>query len=151
MLDHPRRKRRVVKKNNSAAKPDGRRVTRFEHEIQSIVSMYIIQNLQSELPGFVTVGRVQVPADLRTAYVYVSLLDISSDKTAEQKVLDLDKTIDTLQSWSKDIQSEIDRKLKMKYVPKLTFFADVSTEKILKIEKILSTMTSPEEIEDEDI
>ena len=132
-------------------KTDGRRVSRFEHEIQSIVSLYIIQNLQSELPGLVTVGRVQVPADLRMANIYVSILDISAEKTAEQKVLDLEKAIDTLQSWAKEMQSEIDRKLKMKYVPKLTFFADESTEKILKIEKILSNMSSPEEVEDEEL
>lgn len=141
-----------MKKNNSGIKSDGRRVSRFESEIQSIVSLYIIQNLQSELPGLVTIGRVHVPADLRIANVYVSLLNISEEKTAAQKAEDLDLTLDTLQERAKDIQSEIDRKLKMKYVPKLTFFADESTEKILKIEKILSNMDSAKDIdEDEEI
>lgn len=146
-----------MKKNHlgiksSSAGGDGRRVSRFENEIQSIVSLYIIQNLQSELPGLVTVARVHVPADLRTANVYVSLLNIAEEKSGDQKVKDLESTIDTLQSWAKDIQSEIDRKLKMKYLPKLTFFPDESTEKILKIEKILSNIDSSQNIdEDEDL
>lgn len=143
-----------MRKNTAGPKTDGRRVSRFEHEIQSIVSLYIIQNLQSELPGLVTIGRVHVPADLRTANVYVSLLDMSEEKNIEKKEKDLQSALKILQSWAKDIQGEIDRKLKMKYVPKLTFFADESTEKILKIEKLLSGMTSPKDIddlEDEDI
>ena len=40
----------------------------------------------------------------------------------------------------------------MKYLPKLTFYPDESTEKILKIEKILSEMNPQQAIEeDEDI
>ncbi len=142
-----------MKKNQSSAKPDGRRVSRFENEIQSIVSLYIIHNLQSELPGLVTVARVQVPADLRIANVYVSLLNLSEEKNGQQKVQDLENTIDILQRSAKDIQSEISRKVQMKYIPKLTFFADESTEKILKIEKLLNQMGTAnlKNIDDEEI
>lgn len=132
-------------------KNDGRRISRVEKEIQSIISTYIIQNLQSELPGLVTVGRVQIPADLRLAKVYVSIMNINN--TSEVARIDqLDKAIDILQSWARDIQEEIGKKLKMKYLPKLTFYPDESTEKILKIEKILSEMNPQQAIEeDEDI
>lgn len=145
-----------MKKNNSSeGKSDGRRISRVEQEIQSIVSLYIIQNLQAELPGLITIGRVQVPADLRMANVYVSLLNIHPENeeiketklTADQQ---LDKAIKTLQYWAKDMQEAIDKKLQMKYLPKLTFFADQSTEKILKIEKILSTMSTPKDVDDVD-
>lgn len=145
----------MKKSNHSEGKSDGRRISRVEQEIQSIVSLYIIQNLQAELPGLITIGRVHVPADLRTANVYVSLLNIrtENDDTVESKIpadKQLDKAIKTLQYWAKDMQDAINKKLQMKYLPKLTFFADESTAKILRIEKILSNMSSPQEVDDID-
>ncbi len=127
----------------SGQQNDGRRVSRVEKEIHSAVSTYIVQHLQSELPGFITVGRVIVPGDLRTAKVFVSLLQINHTAEIEQTNLQLnhlDKAIRVLQHHAKNIQTEIDRQLKMKYLPKLTFMPDESTEKILKIEKLLSTL-----------
>jgi ribosome-binding factor A len=145
-----------MKKNSSSGlKTDSRRISRVEQEIQSIVSLYIIQNLQAELPGLITIGRVHVPGDLRTANVYVSLLNIRTEEDeSEGKKMpsdkQLDKAIKTLQYWSKDMQDAINRKLQMKYLPKLTFFADESTEKILRIEKILSNMSTSKEVNDID-
>lgn len=141
-----------MKNKNSTLKTDGRRVSRVEKEIHGIVSTYIIQNLQPELPGLITVGRVQVPADLRSARIYVSLLNIHHDdspEVADHQLKELDKALKVLQSWSKDIQAAIDHQLKMKYVPKVVFFADESTEKILKIEKLLSTMSDDRKIHDD--
>lgn len=138
----------MKKKSNESQKSDGRRVSRVEKEIQSVVSTYIIQNLQSELPGLVTIGRVIVPADLRAAKVYVSMLNVLDEQMAGpaidkmNELKKIKKTIQILQSWAPDIQAAIDQKLKMKYLPKITFFEDESTEKILKIEKILSDMKS---------
>lgn len=134
---------------------DGRRVARVEREVQSVISTFIIQRLQRELPGLITVARVQIPADLRQARVYVSLLQTNVeelDKTPQVKVLK--QAVDILQSWAPEIQDEIGNKLKMKYLPKLTFFADESTEKILKVEKIISEISKnpnkAESLDDDD-
>ncbi|MBC7753838.1 MAG: 30S ribosome-binding factor RbfA [Moraxellaceae bacterium] len=141
----------MKKSKSSDGKIDSRRISRVEQEIQSIVSLYIIQNLQAELPGLVTIGRVRVPGDLRTANIYVSLLNIRTveDDSNGKKVpsgKELEKALKTLQAWSKDMQDAINKKLQMKYLPKLTFFADESTEKILRIEKILSHMSTTEKV-----
>lgn len=121
---------------------DGRRVARVEREVQSVISTFIISRLQRELPGLITVARVQIPADLRQARVYVSLLQTNVEQlsaAAEKK--DLTKAVDILQSWAPEIQHEIGEKLNMKYLPKLTFFADESTDKILKVEKLISEIS----------
>lgn len=118
---------------------DGRRVARLEKEVQSVVSTFIIQKLQPELPGLVTIGRVQIPSDLRQARVYVSLLNLNPDEKVNDD--DLDLSLEILQAWAPEMQQAINRKVQMKYLPKLTFFADESTEKILKIENLLSKMT----------
>lgn len=138
-----------MKNNSKDSKQDGRRIARVEKEVQGVISTYIIKNLQSELPGLITIGRVLIPADLRSAKVYVSLLTTIGETQSENDKL-LEKAVKTLQSWAPDIQEEINQQLKMRYLPRITFFADESTEKILKIEKILSNLKPSQEVDDDD-
>lgn len=116
---------------------DGRRKTRVEREVQLLVSQYIINNLKHDIPGVVTVTRIQMPSDFRAAQLFVTYFDSNPDA----KEINIAKL---LQSWAKDIQDEIAHKLKMRYCPKLTFFKDETTERILKIEKLLADL-SPEQ------
>ena len=114
---------------------DGRRKVRVEKEVQEIVSRFIIEQLRQDLPGVITVTRVQMPADFRAAQLFVTYF---APENSDEKVPDVAKV---LNSWAKDIQDEIAHVLKMRYCPKLTFFNDETTEKILKIEK--STRCDP--------
>lgn len=114
---------------------DGRRKIRIEKEVQEIVSRFVINHLRNELPGLITVTRVQMPADFRTAQIFVTYF---APEQTDEKVVDI---AEVLQGWAKDIQDEIAQVLKMRYCPKLTFFNDETTEKILKIEKILSDIS----------
>ncbi|MCM2352552.1 MAG: 30S ribosome-binding factor RbfA [Pseudobdellovibrio sp.] len=142
---------------------DGRRVARVEREVQSVISTFIIQRLQRELPGLITVARVQIPPDLRQARVYVSLLQTNVEELQldpkdqlikAPQVKMLQEAVKILQSWAPEIQDEIGNKLNMKYLPKLTFFADESTEKILRVEKIISEISKnpskAESLDDDD-
>lgn len=112
---------------------DGRRKERVEKEVQQIISTYMISQLQNEMGGLVTVTRVMMPADFRAAKVFVTFFSVENEK------IDL---IKELQKWSKDIQNEINNKLQLRYCPKITFYKDESTETILKIEKIISEISS---------
>lgn len=112
---------------------DSRRKERVEREVQQIISTYLIQNLQSELHGLVTVTRVIMPGDFRTAKVYVTFF------SNENPNFDFVKE---LKNWSGDIQNTINQKLQMRYCPKITFFKDESTENILKIERIISEISA---------
>ncbi|MBC7419519.1 MAG: 30S ribosome-binding factor RbfA [Bdellovibrio sp.] len=116
---------------------DGRRKTRVEREVQLLISQYIINHLKHDVPGVVTVTRIQMPSDFRAAQLFVTYFD----SNPEARKIDIAKV---LQSWSKDIQNEIAHKLKMRYCPKLTFFKDEATDRILKIEKLLADL-SPEQ------
>lgn len=122
---------------------DGRRKARVEKEIQEIISRYIIEHLRNEIPGLITVSRIQMPADFRTARVFVSYYAPTS---TEDKTLDV---AEELQSWASDIQDEISHSLKMRYCPKITFINDETTEKILKIEKTLSEISKNPSLSDE--
>lgn len=113
---------------------DGRRVARVEKEIQATIAQFLIRGFRSPLPGLVTVAHVKMPADLRTAKVYISVLGSKQDQ---------EQTLELLQDRAYEIQNFIGKELRMRYCPKLTFFADHTTEELLKVEKILK------ELEDE--
>ncbi|MEK6627549.1 MAG: ribosome-binding factor A, partial [Bdellovibrionota bacterium] len=73
-----------------------------------------------------------MPADFRAAQIFVTYF---APTQTDDKVVDL---AEVLQGWAKDIQDEIAHVLKMRYCPKLTFFNDETTEKILKVERTLA-------------
>lgn len=113
-----------MKKNDDK----NRRISRVEQEIQKTVAQFLISGFRSPLPGLVTISRVIMPADLRAAKIYVSVL--GSDEQRE-------KALSTLQERAFEVQNFIGRELKMRYCPKLTFYIDDTTEHVLKIDRIL--------------
>ncbi len=112
---------------------DGRRVARVETEVQRLVAQYLITHLREEVPGIVTVARVKMPADLRLAKVYISVLNFDG------KMLDV---IKTLQSHAAEIQRFIADHLRMRYSPKVAFFEDDVTQKVLKVDGILRSLAA---------
>jgi ribosome-binding factor A len=120
---------------------DGRRVARVEKEVQMQIAQYLLSGFSDPLPGLVTVAQVKMPADLRSAKVYISVLGEESDSKEALK---------TLQSRAFEIQDFVGSKLKMRYCPKLTFLKDHATEQVLKIEKILSDISSENKNSSED-
>jgi ribosome-binding factor A len=124
---------------------DGRRVQRVEREVQEQIAQFLLSGFKTPLPGLVTVARVIMPGDLRTAKVYVSVL--GADEY-------FDQVISILNRRAFEIQNHIGAALKMRYCPKLQFYKDDSTSKVIRIEKILkeiedakkssSTENSPE-------
>lgn len=110
---------------------DGRRVARVEREIQATIAQFLIRGFRTPLPGLVTVAQVKMPADLRAAKVYVSVLG-----SQEQQ----DETLELLQDRAFEIQNFIGKELKMRFCPKLTFYPDHTTEQVLKVEKILQEL-----------
>jgi ribosome-binding factor A len=110
---------------------DGRRVARVEREIQQTVAQYLLHGIKDRLPGLVTVAHVKMPADLRTAKVFISVLGTDQEK---------DMVLEILQRNARDIQSYISDNLRMRYCPKLSFYPDTTTESVLKVEKILAEL-----------
>jgi len=92
------------------------------------VAQYLIAQMRDELPGIVTVSRVKMPADLRAAKVFVSVLNFEGQ---------FSEVIETLQRRAPEIQRFISDHLRTRYCPKLTFMEDDVTQKVLKVESIL--------------
>ncbi len=109
-------------------KTDGRRVLRVEREIQQCLSTLLISKYQGELPGFLTVGHVKMPGDLRSGKVFLSVFGESAS---------LEKWLEFLNKNAWEIQESVSRQLGLRYCPRLEFLRDESTDKILNVEKII--------------
>ena len=109
----------------------GIRLLRVEKEIRQTIAGYLIGGFRGDLKGLVTVSRVGVSADLRTARVFVSVLG----DAAEQKT-----SLSSLQERARDVQAEVDRQLRMKHCPRLSFELDPGLEKSMRMESIFRSI-----------
>ena len=101
-----------------------RRILRLNETIKSALSDLIQNDLKDPRLGFITITGVEVGADLRHAYVYISVL-------GEEK--DWKNSIAGLINARKHLRLELGKKVKMKYVPEIEFKADRSIEEGMKI------------------
>ena len=116
---------------------DGRRVARAEREVQAAVAQYLLHGLKDRLPGLVTVSHVKMPADLRAAKVFVSVLGTEQEK---------DMVMEILHNRARDVQQYLADNLRMRYCPKLSFYSDTTTESVLKVERILKELKDTKQL-----
>lgn len=107
---------------------DNRRVARVEKEVQQTIAQFLISGVKGPMPGLVTVTKVIMPADLRAAKVYISVLGSEEDREV---------VMETLKDQAPQAQKFIGDQLRMRYCPKLTFFKDDTTDQVMKINRIL--------------
>jgi ribosome-binding factor A len=117
-----------------------KRSARVGDLIREEIADIIMNRIKHKSLGFVTVTGAKVSDDLRHATVYLSVL---KDEEA-------DKTVRKLNSSATFIRGELGRRLKMKYVPDLTFRIDEAVEYGRKIDKLLDEVKSERRQLDED-
>lgn len=130
---------------------DGRRVQKVEKEVQNVIGMYLIHGFSQPLGAFANVTRTIMSGDLRNAKVYISVLpkyrkeeetDVEVDQIhADTEVLtEVEDIVDLLNEYAFEFQDKISSELKMRYVPKLKFYADESTDRMIHVDKTLSEL-----------
>ena len=107
---------------------DQRRILRVEKEMREIIGAYLIHGFRGKLHGLVSVPRVSVSRDLKYAKVYVSIMG-----TEDEQQLSLE----SLEAAAHDVQAEVNRQMRVRFVPRVSFHLDSSLEKTLKVERIL--------------
>lgn len=109
-----------------------KRSARVGDLIREEVADIIMHKLKDPRLGFITVTEAWVSDDLRHARVYVSVLEDAKK----------DETFKILTSSARFIRSELSKRLKIKFIPELTFKLDKSVEYGAKIDKILNEIKS---------
>ncbi len=116
-----------MRKDRETKKP-GIRVERVQSLIQEMLGTILPTYLQ-DLPGLVTVSRVEVASDMKHATVWLSCLGVEAGKV-----------IKTLQANIYDLQGDINRKLVMKIIPKIQFMEDSSPTYAQHMSEILNDL-----------
>jgi ribosome-binding factor A len=111
-----------------------KRIQRVNQLIKQEISKLIFKEIESPKDSLITVTRVISTPDLKTAKVFISV--IPEEKKTEA-FLSLNRKIYQL-------QQGINKRLKMKIVPKLIFVEEKMTASAARIEKILEGLKKEE-------
>ena len=118
----------------------GRRHERIEHEIRTEVAK-IIAELKDPRIGFVTVTRVALTADLRTARVFVGIL---GDAKAH------DTTLTGLRQAAGFVRRSLGQRIRMRHTPELVFQYDEGLEATDRVARLLDEASRQPGSDDDD-
>jgi len=107
------------------------RKQKIEEAIKHEVSLIIQKELNDPGVGFATVTRVEASVDLKYAKIFVSVL--GDKKQAEQ-------TFDALKRARGFIRKLLSQRLRMRFVPDISFKQDDSSEYSVRISKIIDDL-----------
>lgn len=106
---------------------ESQRQKRVSSLIKEELSRLLIEVIQDSSSGLITVTSVEVSKDLRSAYVYLSLLGTQ----------DKDRLLGLLEKRKGFLRKSIASRVKLKYNPMLIFSLDETSDYQEKIEKVL--------------
>jgi ribosome-binding factor A len=104
-----------------------KRSQRVSDLIREEIADIIMNKVKDPRLGFVTVTGAKITEDLKIATIYLSILKEEEKET----------TLEMLNSAKGFIRAELAKRLKMKFIPSLTFRIDESLEYGVRIEKLL--------------
>jgi len=111
-----------------------RRQKRVSSLIKEELSRLLVGEFQNMFSGIITITQIEMSADLKTAYVYLSFF---GQKKKEE-------ILETLEKKKGYLRKSIASKVKLKYNPKLIFSIDRTPEYEEKIEKLMKIVKKNE-------
>ncbi len=111
------------------------RTEKVQEFIKQELSKIILTELKDPRIGFVTVTRVEVTGDLRTAKAYVSLMGSEEEKAA---------TWQALQKAVGHLRSEIGKRIQLRFSPELSLHIDESFAHSARINELLAKLKREE-------
>jgi ribosome-binding factor A len=116
-----------------------RRSERLEGEIREAVADIIGTALKDPRIGFVTVTRVALTADLRTARVHVGILAEGSER---------EKTLVGLRRAAGFVRREVGRRIRTRHTPEIEFHYDAGLDATDRVARLLEETRLPEAPDD---
>lgn len=118
-----------------------RRLARVAQAVKQVVSQAILMEMRDPRARNITVISVEVPEDLRSAKVYVSVM---GDPKTERLSL---KGLEAARGW---LQQKIAEELDLRWTPVLSFIVDPGIKKSLEISRQLREALPEPADEDDD-
>ncbi len=107
-----------------------RRQKRVASLIKEELSKFLIEEFQDSSSRIITITRVEMKADLKTAHVYIRLYDFENT----------DKILNILKKRTPYMRKTIASNVKLKYNPMLFFHIDQNPEYEERINKIINEL-----------
>jgi ribosome-binding factor A len=108
-------------------KNESRRQKKIASLLREVLGPILIDELQAETGGLVTVTRVEVPADLRIARVYLSVFGTRDPEAA----------VAHLEVRAGHLRRRLASAVNLKYNPQLFFRLDPSASDVERIDRLL--------------
>src|SRR5207253_6736651 len=105
-----------------------KRTDRVGDQIRMEIADILMRRVKDPRVGFVTVTAVEVTADLRQAWVYVTVLQQGPQEA---------ETLAVLARAEGFIRSELGRRLTLRNIPALTFVKDTSLDRVKRVMTLL--------------
>ncbi len=115
---------------------DFQRSTRLNEVLKEEIANILARKLKDPRIGFVTVTAVKVSSDLQHANVFVSIFGTEEEKKA---------TFQSLNGAKGFVRSELGKRLRIKFLPDLSFLIDESVEEGIRISKLIEKVRKREE------
>ena len=112
-----------------------RRIQRVNQLIKKEVSQLLLREVESPKDILITVTRVETTPDLGQSKVFIGVIPEKN----------IEKIIESLNRKIYRIQQKMNKRLKMKYVPKIKFVEEKSTREAERIEKVLEKLKDEKE------
>ena len=113
------------------------RIERVNQLIRQEISDLLLRQIKDpRLGNFLSVNQVETAADLKHAKVYVSCICTEEDKK---------EIMATLESAKGYLHKELTKRIRMRYVPSLTFYWDNSIERATHLMSLIDRVSKPEE------
>ena len=107
---------------------EGKRSEKVADLIQKEISGMLLKNLKDPRIGFVTITRVAVSQDYRSAKVYFSVIGNLEDRN---------RSVEGLNSAKGYVRRELGRRLGLRYTPEIVFQFDPSIEYAIHMEEVI--------------
>jgi ribosome-binding factor A len=117
-------------------KMEGKRSDKVADLIQKEISEMLVKTVKDPRIGFVTITRVAVSEDIRSAKVYFSVAGTPEERERSMKGLDSAKGY---------VRKELGRRIRLRYTPEVIFKFDPSIEYAIHIGEVIRKLKKDEE------
>jgi ribosome-binding factor A len=115
------------------------RTDRINEEIRCHVSMILRKDVHDPRIGFITITRVDTSPDLKSTSIYFTAIQERGCK---------DDTLKGLKASKGFIRSLLANRMRVKFIPQITFINDVSESETNRIDEIIGMLHKEKEISD---
>ncbi|MGE5409928.1 MAG: 30S ribosome-binding factor RbfA [Clostridiales bacterium] len=102
------------------------RIDKVSRLIKEEISWIFIHKLKDPALGFITITDVKLSPDLKIAKIYFSVLEKENRKTVLARINDVKGLI----------RGELAHRIKIRFIPELSFFIDDTTDYVEKMENL---------------